>query len=304
MPEPKKHVLLVEDEATVALLLRDSLTDLGTEYNIETASSGEEALHKMEEHRWDMLVTDHRMPGITGLELIKAVRDQAPATLTILMTGYNSDEVERAAQHLNVYHYMTKPFPLADLRRVIHDAFALKASEDEPRPHKDKERAALKITLAGDGLVGKTSLIRRLCTGGFEHAPITTIGVDFHLYDFARGQKATRLIVWDLTGQEQLSLTHRAFYRGSRAVGLVYDVSRRQTFERLVEWRKTIRSILPRVPMALTSNKIDLGREVTVEEGQALAAIWGVPFFETSCVDGTGVHAFFSSLVEMAESNQ
>lgn len=295
-----KRVLVVEDDAMVALLIKDGLADLGATFEIETVSSGEEALGKIEQGKWDLVVADQRMPGMSGLQLIETLKDKKPATLTILITAYGSDEVEQAARRLNVYHYMTKPFPLADLKRVIEDALAFSQDTDPPPLTNLRESQPLKITLGGEGCVGKTTLIRRLCTGKFEAARVLTIGVDFHLYDIQHDDHAARLIVWDVSGQEQFAFTRRAFYRGSKAVGLVYDVNKRTTFECLPKWRDEIRAILPNVPLVIAGNKIDLERQVSTAEGQALAKAWRVPFFETSCLLGTGVREFFHALAHVA----
>lgn len=295
-----KRVLVAEDDATVALLIKDGLADLGATFRIETVSSGEEALKRLEEGKWDLVVTDQRMPGMSGLQLIETLKDKTPATLSILITAYGSDEVEQATQRLNVYHYLTKPFPLVDLKRVIEDALALSQDHEPPPAPDEKEPQVLKIALGGEGNVGKTTLIRRLCTGKFDAARMITIGVDFHLYDIQHDNQAARLIVWDVSGQDQFEFTRRAFYRGSKAVGLVYDVSQRTTFERLPKWRDEIRSILPNVPFVLAGNKTDLPRQVSTAEGLALAKAWRVPSFETSCLHGNGVREFFHALAHVA----
>lgn len=296
-----KRVLVVEDDPSVAFLIKDGLADLGAKFYIETAPSGEVALEKIAQGHWDLVVTDQRMPGMSGLELIEMLKDRTPTLLTILITAYGSEEVERAARRLNVYHYMAKPFPLVDLKRVIEDALAFSQSDDAlPTAANGKDARGLKITLGGDGGVGKTTLIRRLCTGKFQAARVMTIGVDFHLYDIQHDSQPARLIVWDVSGQEQFEFTRRAFYRGSKAVGLVYDVSNRTSFERLPKWRAEIQSIVPNVPFILAGNKVDLERQVSVEEGVALARVWRVPFFETSCLRGDGVREFFHALVHVA----
>ncbi|MCI0477414.1 MAG: response regulator, partial [Anaerolineales bacterium] len=244
-----KRVLVVEDDPTVAFLIKDGLADLGAKFYIETAPSGEIALEKITQSKWDLVVTDQRMPGMTGLQLIEALKDRTPALLTVLITAYGSEEMEKAAQQLNVYHYMAKPFPLVDLKRVIEDALAFSQNDDPPPASSNGTDArGLKITLGGDGNVGKTTLIRRLCTGKFQAARVMTIGVDFHLYDIQHDNQPARLIVWDVSGQDQFEFTRRAFYRGSKAVGLVYDVSERASFERLPKWRAEIRSIMPNIP--------------------------------------------------------
>ncbi len=120
----KKSVLLVEDDHNVALVLRDGLTDLDVAPEIEIVASGEEALQRMAHRDWDLVLTDHRMPGMTGLDLIETLKTLAPATRTILITAYDSAELEQAANRLNVYRYMPKPIPLSDLKRVVQSALS------------------------------------------------------------------------------------------------------------------------------------------------------------------------------------
>ena len=120
----KKRVLLVEDDQIVARVIKDGLADLGADSEVETAAAGEEALRLIEHRAWDLVLTDHCMPGMTGLELIEVLKTRAPATRTILITAYGTDELEQAAQRLNVYQYMPKPFPLGDLKRVVQSALA------------------------------------------------------------------------------------------------------------------------------------------------------------------------------------
>lgn len=298
----KKRILIVEDDTNVASLMREVLISLGKDYEIGRVSSGEEALREVEQSHWDLIITDHRMPGMTGLELIRSLRAKAPGTLTILITAYGSEEIQHAAEQLRVYRYMTKPFPLTELGQIVKDALALRQNGAESSPNNTNREpsAALKITLGGEGNVGKTTLIRRLCTGKFEAARVMTIGVDFHLYDIQQDNWNARLIVWDVGGQDRFAFTRRAFYRGSKAVGLVYDVSDRQTFERLAAWYDEIRSLLPHVPLVVVGNKTDLVRQVSKEEGAALASSWSVPFFETSCLTGEGVWDVFLTLADLA----
>ena len=300
-----KRILLVEDDRSIALLMKEHLGDLGPGYHVETAPSGEDALKQFEQGTWDLVVTDNRMPGMSGLELIETLKEKSPAVLTILMTGHGSEEVRQAAQRLNVYHYMTKPFPLSDLGRVINDALSLQnrnGNGASPSASEKAQRAPTKVTLAGDGAVGKSSLIFRLCTDHFEAKRTMTIGVEFHIYDVKHSNAKTRLIVWDVGGQDHFAFTRRAFYRGSKAVGLVYAVSDRSSFERLGKWKKEIEEMLPNVPIVLAGNKSDLERAISWEEGKALADQWGIPFFETSCATGEGVGHFFRAVADAADN--
>ncbi len=296
----KTRILVVDDDTRIALLIKDGLADLGKNYHVEAVASAEAALRQMDTSAWDLLITDQQMPGMSGLELIQALKVKAPGLLTILITGFGSDAIEQAAAQLNVNHYVTKPFTLDALERVVLAALEVRRNADEPplAEKKEEARSVVKVTLAGDGNVGKTTLIRRLCAGTFDASRVMTIGVDFHVYDIPHDHHATRLIVWDVSGQDQFAFTRRAFYRGSKSVGLAYDVSLRSSFERLPRWREEIQSALPRVPIVLVGNKTDLPRQVYTEEGQALAQAWNVLFFETSSLTGVGVKELFGALAD------
>ena len=154
----------------------------------------------------------------------------------------------------------------------------------------------LKVILGGDANVGKTSLIERYCTCKFDLQREMTIGVDFHLYDVNIERMPIRLVVWDLGGQERFAFARRAFYRGTQAVGLVFDVSNITSFYNLMRWWRETREFLPDVPILLLGNKTDLPRQVARDEAQQIAQAWHTPFFESSCASGSGVAEFFEAL--------
>jgi CheY-like chemotaxis protein len=117
-----KSVLIVDDEEKVVFFLRESLEELGRDFTIGTARSAEEALQKIETHPYDLVISDLRMPGIDGLELLEQIREKHPQTRFVLMTAYGSDEVEARAQSLDVFDYITKPFHVSDLLDVARHA--------------------------------------------------------------------------------------------------------------------------------------------------------------------------------------
>ncbi|MDH4209433.1 MAG: response regulator [Anaerolineae bacterium] len=130
-----KRILIVDDEEKVVFFLRESLEELGQDFTIGTARSAEEALAKIARQPYDLVISDLRMPGADGLHLLKTIKDKHPHTRFILMTAYGSDEVKAGAQRLEAYHYITKPFHVADLLRVARDALAqAPETKSEPRP--------------------------------------------------------------------------------------------------------------------------------------------------------------------------
>ena len=119
-----KRVLIVDDEEKVVFFLRESLEELGQDFTIGTAKSAEEALEKIATQPYDLVISDLRMPGIDGLQLIERVKEKYPRTRFVLMTAYGSDEVEARARSLDVYDYITKPFHVSDLLDVTRQALA------------------------------------------------------------------------------------------------------------------------------------------------------------------------------------
>jgi CheY-like chemotaxis protein len=126
-----KRVLIVDDEEKVVFFLRESLEELGRDFTIGTAGSAEEALEKIESHPYDLVISDLRMPGIDGLQLLERVKQRYPQTRFILMTAYGSDEVEAKAHSLEVYDYIAKPFHVSDLLTVTRHALADVTSREE-----------------------------------------------------------------------------------------------------------------------------------------------------------------------------
>ncbi|MEW6233252.1 MAG: Rab family GTPase [Chloroflexota bacterium] len=163
---------------------------------------------------------------------------------------------------------------------------------ERPRPPR-----TFKVTIAGDGNVGKTSLVRRYCTGMFQASRVLTIGVDFQTKMVDLGDERVKLTIWDVAGQDRFSVMRGSFYRGSSAVALVYDITVRESLDNLSKWVAEIRASLPQVPFIVVGNKIDLERMVDPAQAQTFAAAIGAPYTETSCLTGEGVEEMFRSLV-------
>jgi CheY-like chemotaxis protein len=117
-----RHILIVDDEPQVAFFLGKTLERLNQDYHVTVAHSGEEALKALNASPVDLLVTDLRMPGISGLELIRWVRISSPQTRTILITAYGNDAIEADARHMEAYRYITKPLNIGDFKRVVQEA--------------------------------------------------------------------------------------------------------------------------------------------------------------------------------------
>ena len=158
----------------------------------------------------------------------------------------------------------------------------------------------IKVVVAGDGAVGKTSLIRRYCEGKFEHARVTTIGVDFQTQTVELPERTVKLSIWDMAGQDRFAVVRAGFYRGSRAAALVYDVTDPQTLADLARWKEEVLTAVQVQPFLVVGNKVDLERVVSEAEGKAFADSIGAYYLETSALTGSGVPWLFQGLARLA----
>lgn len=127
----RRRILILDDESRVAFFLRESLEAAGQNFEVISVSSPEEALQEVNRAKFDLLVTDQRMPGMDNLELVERVQERHPDTQFILISSYSSEETLAKAQRLGAYRYFTKPFHLEDFVQTVVDA--LEKNNDRPR---------------------------------------------------------------------------------------------------------------------------------------------------------------------------
>jgi DNA-binding response OmpR family regulator len=113
------RVLIVDDEKRLAYFLGQTLQLDFPECQVDTAYSGEEALSSLASNSYDLIIADVRMPGVSGMELIKGVRYLDARVPIILMTGYGSASLRREAAALGVDHYVDKPFDIDHLISTV-----------------------------------------------------------------------------------------------------------------------------------------------------------------------------------------
>ncbi len=158
----------------------------------------------------------------------------------------------------------------------------------------------LKVVIAGNGNVGKTSLIRQFCEGKFEQTRVATIGVDFQTQTVDLPEKTVKLSIWDMAGQDRFQFIRAGFYRGSRAAALVYDVTEPESFANLTRWRDEILEAVEQQSFVVVGNKIDLERTQQPQQAQEFADALQAPYLETSALDGSGVAQLFETLAKLS----
>jgi DNA-binding NtrC family response regulator len=123
----KADILVIDDERDISDLLSEYLNNLG--YNAVPVYSGTDGLAKLEEGRYDLIITDLMMPGISGMELINIVGEKNINTRIIVMTGYEVIEPEAESIAKNVHGYIAKPFCLKEVQLIIDRVLTKEANQ-------------------------------------------------------------------------------------------------------------------------------------------------------------------------------
>lgn len=116
----------------------------------------------------------------------------------------------------------------------------------------------LKTIIAGDGGVGKTTLLHRYVEGKFIADTRMTIGVQFHLKEFTIGQDQIYFQIWDFGGQERFRFLLTNYAKGAKGALLLFDLTRFQTLENIKEWVDICRAENSDLPILFIGSKLDL----------------------------------------------
>ena len=155
-------ILIVDDEKRMGQLLREELEDAGLSVDVESSGAG--ALQRLRDHDYRLVVSDVRMAPPDGMEILRAIKEQTPATDVIMMTAYSSVQSARAAFKLGAVDYVIKPFDLEEMRIVVQGVLA---KQDLARRNEalTLENRALRDQLAGketSTIVGQGRAVQEL----------------------------------------------------------------------------------------------------------------------------------------------
>ncbi|MBA0812850.1 hypothetical protein Gohar_026783 [Gossypium harknessii] len=163
-----------------------------------------------------------------------------------------------------------------------------------------------KIVIIGDSAVGKSNLLSRYARNEFNPHSKATIGVEFQTQTMEINGKEVKAQIWDTAGQERFRAVTSAYYRGAAGALIVYDISRRTTFDSVGRWLDELKTHSDTtVARILVGNKCDLEtiRDVSVEEGKSLAEAERLFFMETSALDSTNVNKAFELVIREIYNN-
>ncbi|MBP8645954.1 MAG: sigma-54-dependent Fis family transcriptional regulator [Syntrophobacteraceae bacterium] len=135
-PESRAKILVVDDERSMREFLEIMLQKDG--YSVQTAANGQEALDRIRQGPFDLVITDIRMEPVGGLEVLKRCKQLSPHTVVIIISAYASTETAVAAMNEGAYDYLPKPFNIDEMRAVIRNALQTRGVEDN-RPHREED---------------------------------------------------------------------------------------------------------------------------------------------------------------------
>ena len=157
----------------------------------------------------------------------------------------------------------------------------------------------LKLMVIGETRVGKTSLIKKYTRDVFGGTYLTTVGIDFQEKIVKIEGKSIKLQIWDTAGEERFRNIAKNYFNTSDGFLLVYDITSKETLEKLDYWYEQIKENAPEHTKCIVAgNKSDLEkkREVNTKDGENFAQKYNINFFETSAKDGTNINKVFELL--------
>ena len=167
----------------------------------------------------------------------------------------------------------------------------------------------IQLIMVGESGVGKTSLIRRYTNNIFNTNHLETIGIEFFNKEERINDQIIQIKLWDTAGQEIFHSLTKNFYRKADGIIIVYDITNKESFERIQDWVKSVydnTDTYKEIQMIIVGNKIDLEerREVSKEEGLKIGKYFEIDFFEASAKNSEGVRNFMVKIIKDILNNK
>ena len=157
-----------------------------------------------------------------------------------------------------------------------------------------------KVVLVGDSFVGKTNIMSKYIKNEFHEDSKATVGVEFGSKQFTVEGHSIKAQIWDTAGQERYKAITSAYYKGAKGAFIVYDVTRKQTFDSVEKWVNDVTAVADKkITIILIGNKCDLEdqRQITKEQGEEKANKLEIAFLETSALSGENLDKAFDKMM-------
>ena len=171
---------------------------------------------------------------------------------------------------------------------------------------KDSYEFLFKLILIGDSSVGKSNILLQYLKGQFDPNSKATVGVEFGTKNIEINNKKIKIQIWDTAGQERYRSITSAYYRGAKGAFIVYDITRKTTFDNIDRWVADLKANGDdNISIVLIGNKLDLEdqREVQKDEGVKKSEEFKTAFMETSALNGDNIDKAFDELIEQIYQN-
>ena len=164
----------------------------------------------------------------------------------------------------------------------------------------DNYEVMFKVVLVGDSSVGKTNIMSKYLKNEFHEDSKATVGVEFGSKQFTVIGHQVKAQIWDTAGQERYKAITSAYYKGAKGAFVVYDITRKQSFDSVDRWINDLRAAADKnLTIIIIGNKCDLEdqRQVNKEQGEEKAKNSEVAFMETSALSGENLDKAFEKMI-------
>lgn len=168
-----------------------------------------------------------------------------------------------------------------------------------------QDRFAFKVTVIGDGFVGKTSLIKKFTQKSFQEDYIQTVGAQWSKYEEEIDGDMCKLFFWDIAGQDEFHFLRPVFYKASLATIIVFSIENndfgQESFNHVKDWHDEIKQFCGDIPVILFGNKVDLVDEENLDEKEIKKIVNKrnfIGYYRTSAKTGKNVDIAFKTIIK------
>ena len=168
---------------------------------------------------------------------------------------------------------------------------------------KDIKRKVMRLSLLGDSGVGKTCIINKYLFDKFTDTLNCSIGIEKIEKKLKMNDgNELKVIIWDTAGQERFKAMSTNTVKGAQGIVLVFDTTKKESFENLPKWIKETKNIKDNIPIVLFGNKCDLLEEAVVDNDEAMkfAKDNDMDYFETSAKQNINIEQGFKNIIDKA----